>query len=90
LARVGGHSIGVTADREKTVPGRILLDVSGKYSQFFRDNGAVALVVRPDYYIFGAVPEFSELPALVDDLTSRISLVDVSTGRNDTEPLSAH
>jgi 2-polyprenyl-6-methoxyphenol hydroxylase-like FAD-dependent oxidoreductase len=74
LARIGGHAIGVTADKDKAVAGRILFDVSGKYARFFSSHGAKAMIVRPDYYVFGAVAELSELPALVQELASRLSL----------------
>lgn len=74
LARIGGHAIGVTADKDKAVAGRILFDVSGKYARFFSGHGAKAMIVRPDYYVFGAVAELSELPALVRELASRLSL----------------
>jgi 2-polyprenyl-6-methoxyphenol hydroxylase-like FAD-dependent oxidoreductase len=79
LERIGGHAIGITADSNKTVPGRVLLDVSGKYARFFAEHGATAVVVRPDYYVFGAVPQLSDLPALIHDLASRLCFSKLST-----------
>jgi hypothetical protein len=79
LERIGGHVIGVTADSNKTVPGRVLLDVSGKYDRFFAEHGARAVLVRPDYYVFGAVSQLSELSVLVHDLASRLCFSELST-----------
>lgn len=76
LARIGARTIGITADRDKTVPGRVLFDASGKYRQFFDGHGARAVIVRPDYYLFGAVQSLGELPTLVHALSSRLSLAD--------------
>jgi 2-polyprenyl-6-methoxyphenol hydroxylase-like FAD-dependent oxidoreductase len=50
-----------------------VIDVDGKYKQFFNETGLEAVVVRPDYYLFGGVSSLSELPALIDDLTAQIN-----------------
>ena len=70
--RIGGRAIGMTTDAAKAVAGRVLLDVSGKYQRFFDEHGVKAIIVRPDYYIFGAVKDLADLPALLGDLTSRL------------------
>lgn len=75
LARIGAQTIGITCDENKVVANRVLFDVSGKYQAFLTKQGAKAMIVRPDYYVFGAVDSLSELPALVDLLTSRLSLL---------------
>jgi 3-(3-hydroxy-phenyl)propionate hydroxylase len=74
LAAIGGRSTGITTDADKAVKDRVLLDVSGKYKQFFDEHGVKAIVVRPDYYIFGGVQTLEELPALLSDLVSRLSI----------------
>ncbi len=76
LERIGANTVGITQDESKAVAGRVLFDVSGKYAAFFAGHGAKAIVVRPDYYVFGAVDDLSSLPSLVDKLTSRLSLVE--------------
>ncbi|WGS55176.1 bifunctional 3-(3-hydroxy-phenyl)propionate/3-hydroxycinnamic acid hydroxylase (plasmid) [Paraburkholderia sp. D15] len=89
LARLGGSVIGVTADKEKTVAGRILFDVSGKYAQFFVEHGARAIIVRPDYYVFGAVAQLAELPALVGELAAGLSLIDSPADDRHIAPVKA-
>lgn len=42
------------------------VDVTGAYSQWFDELGADAVLVRPDFYIYG-VATASELPTLVQD-----------------------
>jgi 3-(3-hydroxy-phenyl)propionate hydroxylase len=74
LAAIGGRSIGITSDADKAVKDRVLLDVSGKYRQFFDEHGVEAIIVRPDYYIFGGVKTLEELPMLLSDLVSRLSV----------------
>jgi 2-polyprenyl-6-methoxyphenol hydroxylase-like FAD-dependent oxidoreductase len=73
LARIGGQTIGITRDEGSVVADRILFDVSGKYAAFFDGHGAQAMIVRPDYYVFGAVESLSDLPALVGMLASQLA-----------------
>ncbi|MFT4066997.1 bifunctional 3-(3-hydroxy-phenyl)propionate/3-hydroxycinnamic acid hydroxylase [Paraburkholderia sp.] len=80
LAQIGGHAIGITTDPRKAVRGRVLFDVSGKYARFFNEHGARAMIVRPDYYVFGAVRELFDLPALVAELASGLSLTGLPAG----------
>jgi 2-polyprenyl-6-methoxyphenol hydroxylase-like FAD-dependent oxidoreductase len=77
LARIGAQTIGVTCDESRLVAGRVLYDVSGKYRAFFDEHDAKAIIVRPDYYVFGAVSGLSGLPALV-------AMLDSGLGGNDT------
>jgi 2-polyprenyl-6-methoxyphenol hydroxylase-like FAD-dependent oxidoreductase len=74
LARIGAQTIGITRDESRVVAGRILFDVSGKYADFFDGHGTKAIIVRPDYYVFGAAESLSDLPALVEMLASRLAL----------------
>jgi 2-polyprenyl-6-methoxyphenol hydroxylase-like FAD-dependent oxidoreductase len=49
-----------------------VFDVDGDYRRFFSDLNASVLVVRPDFYLFGACsPEY--LPALIDDLMAQVA-----------------
>ncbi|MCG5073335.1 bifunctional 3-(3-hydroxy-phenyl)propionate/3-hydroxycinnamic acid hydroxylase [Paraburkholderia tagetis] len=74
LGRIGAQTIGVTHDESRVVAGRVLFDVSGKYEAFFNEYGAKALIVRPDYYVFGAVGSLTELSGLVDMLGAGLAL----------------
>jgi hypothetical protein len=37
--------------------------------------GYEAVVVRPDYYVFGGVASAADLPALLDELFAKLGLV---------------
>lgn len=43
-------------------------DLSGKYHRFLGEAGLQAVLVRPDFYIYGGVAELGELPQLLDAL----------------------
>jgi len=74
LARIGAQAIGITHDKALAIPGRVLWDVSGKYEAFFVEHAAKAIIVRPDYYVFGSASSLEELPALVGMLGSGLNL----------------
>ncbi|GGF22759.1 bifunctional 3-(3-hydroxy-phenyl)propionate/3-hydroxycinnamic acid hydroxylase [Subtercola lobariae] len=48
------------------------IDVDGEYELWFRKHGVRAFIQRPDKYVFGAVAELTDLPALVDALGSSL------------------
>ncbi|MDE1169282.1 MAG: bifunctional 3-(3-hydroxy-phenyl)propionate/3-hydroxycinnamic acid hydroxylase [Pseudomonas sp.] len=54
-----------------TVAGEYV-DVSGKYHAFMRAAGVTAMLVRPDFYLFGAVTQLGELPTLLADLLRQL------------------
>lgn len=74
LDRLGAHTIGVTHDASKAVTNRVLYDVSGKYQRFFAQHDAKIVIVRPDYYVFGAARTAEEANALVAALIAGIGL----------------
>lgn len=76
LAAIGGRAIGITTDADKAVKDRVLLDVSGKYKRFFDEHAVKAIIVRPDFYIFGGVKTLQDLPLLLTDLVSRLPLAE--------------
>jgi 2-polyprenyl-6-methoxyphenol hydroxylase-like FAD-dependent oxidoreductase len=43
-------------------------DIDGRYGAYFAEHGIAAVVSRPDFYVFGAVPELALLPRLIDEL----------------------
>jgi hypothetical protein len=49
-------------------------DVDGRMTQWLRGRGAHAVLVRPDFYVFGSVPSREDLPTLVDDLKAQLAL----------------
>ncbi len=46
----------------------VAVDVEGRYGQYFNKSGSEAIIIRPDYYIFGSTSSFTNLPLLVEDL----------------------
>ncbi|MDN7247167.1 bifunctional 3-(3-hydroxy-phenyl)propionate/3-hydroxycinnamic acid hydroxylase MhpA [Planococcus shenhongbingii] len=51
-----------------------VLDRQGAYAQYFKENDCEAMIVRPDFYIFGAAKHLSDLPKLVQKLASKIAV----------------
>ncbi|MFT3864996.1 MAG: bifunctional 3-(3-hydroxy-phenyl)propionate/3-hydroxycinnamic acid hydroxylase [Solirubrobacterales bacterium] len=49
-------------------------DLDGVYADYFEDHDAAAMVVRPDFYVFGVVADLGELPALVEELRTALGL----------------
>ena len=52
-----------------------LADIDGGLSAWLAEHDVAAVLIRPDYYVFGAVSAPRELPRLVDDLLVQISPV---------------
>jgi hypothetical protein len=50
-----------------------LRDVTGAYAAWFDSLAAVAVLVRPDHYVFGVASSPEEIPALVDDYIVAVS-----------------
>ena len=50
------------------------MDVDGFYLPWLRAAGYEVIVVRPDFYFFGAVPTTAELPALLAELFTKAGL----------------
>jgi len=55
-------------------PGR-LRDTDGRLTAWLGQHGVAAIVIRPDYYVFGAVGTAAALAGLVNDLLARTALV---------------
>jgi catechol 2,3-dioxygenase-like lactoylglutathione lyase family enzyme len=43
-------------------------DIDGRLTNWLREHGAHAVLVRPDFYVFGSVSSSAQLPALLDDI----------------------
>ncbi|WP_458084713.1 bifunctional 3-(3-hydroxy-phenyl)propionate/3-hydroxycinnamic acid hydroxylase MhpA [Streptomyces malaysiensis] len=48
-------------------------DVEGRYLPYLSEMGALAVLVRPDFYVFGIAGDKAELPSLVDDLAEQLT-----------------
>ena len=72
LSEIGAHISVLSAGYK---PGRhVVDDLRGVYARWFRENNLEAVVVRPDYYVFGGVAHAAQLPYLVDDLRRQLGL----------------
>lgn len=73
LARWGCHLVQVLTATAPADPAGLVLvaDTEGVYQEFLKAHGASAVLVRPDYHVFGAVSTAAHLPALVDELLRR-------------------
>ncbi|MEN0106630.1 MAG: bifunctional 3-(3-hydroxy-phenyl)propionate/3-hydroxycinnamic acid hydroxylase [Pseudomonas sp.] len=76
LDRLGVRSVRLSLDGAPDT----CRDVSGKYHEFFRTEGLQAVLVRPDFYIFGGVSHLSELPELVTALRNGLGLGQSGSG----------
>ncbi|HYB22974.1 MAG TPA: bifunctional 3-(3-hydroxy-phenyl)propionate/3-hydroxycinnamic acid hydroxylase, partial [Solirubrobacteraceae bacterium] len=54
-------------------------DLDGRLTAWLTEHQAHAVLVRPDFYVFGSCPSAAELPALLDDLRSQLQLTYTST-----------
>jgi hypothetical protein len=48
------------------------IDLDGIYGRFFGEAGAETVLVRPDFYSFGAAGSAQEFDAVVDDLRRQL------------------
>jgi len=49
-------------------------DADGRLTSWLREHGAHAVLVRPDFYVFGSAADATDLPALIDDLREQLPL----------------
>ncbi|WP_322068431.1 bifunctional 3-(3-hydroxy-phenyl)propionate/3-hydroxycinnamic acid hydroxylase MhpA [Paraburkholderia bannensis] len=73
LAQLGCRVVVLSDDA--SVPGAVS-ELDSEMSGFMAQHGIAAYIGRPDFIIFGSVPNVGELPALVDDLRLKLHWVD--------------
>jgi flavoprotein hydroxylase len=49
-------------------------DLDGRLTAWLAEHGAHAVLVRPDFYVFGSAASPAEVPELLDDVRSQLSL----------------
>jgi len=54
--------------------GEDVVDVDGTYGRWLEQLGAAAVLVRPDFYVFGAVERIEEVDALILELGRQLQL----------------
>jgi 2-polyprenyl-6-methoxyphenol hydroxylase-like FAD-dependent oxidoreductase len=52
-----------------------VVDLDGRLSGWLSEHGVHTVLVRPDFYVFGSAAAAEELPALLDDLRTKLHLV---------------
>jgi hypothetical protein len=67
LKNLGARYIRIGGRTEPAV-----LDVEGRYDEFFKSMSAQVLIVRPDFYLFGGAASPNQLPAMVTDLMEQL------------------
>ncbi|MFF4507000.1 bifunctional 3-(3-hydroxy-phenyl)propionate/3-hydroxycinnamic acid hydroxylase [Streptomyces sp. NPDC001401] len=65
LERLGVHVVALGPDQVE--------DVDGTYRSFLDENGLVAYLSRPDFYLFGTAATAEDLPALIDALAAALT-----------------
>jgi 3-(3-hydroxy-phenyl)propionate hydroxylase len=55
-------------------------DLEGEYGPWLEGLGVEAVLIRPDFTVFGGVEEIDELPALVDDLRAQLGVRELQHG----------
>ncbi|MBV8946454.1 MAG: bifunctional 3-(3-hydroxy-phenyl)propionate/3-hydroxycinnamic acid hydroxylase [Solirubrobacterales bacterium] len=71
-ALIGALDMSV-ASLDPAAPGGIR-DVDGRLTAWLADHEVHAVLVRPDFYVFGSCPSAEELPELLDALRSQLQL----------------
>jgi 2-polyprenyl-6-methoxyphenol hydroxylase-like FAD-dependent oxidoreductase len=80
LDAIGTHLVRIiSADSEiDDGPGAhattVVRDIDGRYLAYLAHEGFEAVLVRPDFYIFGVAPTLTHVPDLVDDLLDQLHI----------------
>jgi 2-polyprenyl-6-methoxyphenol hydroxylase-like FAD-dependent oxidoreductase len=58
---------------EEAATNQSFVDIEGVYNSFFNEHNIEAVIVRPDFYIFGAAPTLNQLSVVADDLYNQLT-----------------
>jgi 2-polyprenyl-6-methoxyphenol hydroxylase-like FAD-dependent oxidoreductase len=73
LEAIGAHAVWVSGDAQP-VGERAVADLDGAYRAWFEANHCEAVLVRPDFYVFGTAPAARDVSALVEELRRSLAL----------------
>jgi 2-polyprenyl-6-methoxyphenol hydroxylase-like FAD-dependent oxidoreductase len=73
LADMGCRIVRVRTD-PATSGDDVFTDLDGTYAEWFAQRGTRAVLVRPDFYVFGGVADVADLPSLIDSARRALSL----------------
>ena len=82
LDDVGANLVRVTTPRGASGDGTVV-DLEGRYAAWFDEAGVEAVVIRPDFYVYGTARAMEELPRLVSSLRSSLGQAAPEPGRQD-------
>ncbi len=68
------HTVGTVVARisSQPTPGNGFIDRDGAYGRYFQAHGCMAMIMRPDFVIFGIAHSPDDLTKLVDDLRRQL------------------
>ncbi len=61
-------------------------DLDGRYDAFLREHGLAAMLVRPDFYLFGGVAELNQVDRLLQDLADQVLAVRYQRSQSAFQP----
>ena len=76
VALIGALDMSV-ASLDPAAPGGVR-DLDGRLTAWLAQHGVHAVLVRPDFYVFGSCSSAGGLPELLDDLRSQLHLTSIS------------
>jgi flavoprotein hydroxylase len=74
IAAIGGQILHLSDAPDNSARG--FRDLSGAYREWFEKNGAAAVLVRPDFYVYGIAANANEVPGLGESLVFDLRLTD--------------
>ena len=72
LQAIGAKRVLVVAEGGQVSPGAVI-DLDQKFIPYMAQHGTAAMLVRPDFYLYGAAADAQDVNALVDDLQADLS-----------------
>lgn len=92
LEQLGGHAVHL-AEAEAEGGADAVVDLDGKFIPFMDELGLAAMLVRPDFFMYGGARRAGDIPALVADLAAdlrRHGVAIAADRRNMDGALAAH
>ncbi len=89
LRRIGATPVVIVEPGNVDGPVDGLIDVDGKFLPWMERMGIVAMLVRPDFHVYGAIAEGGDVNELVDDLARDLARYGVGLASTHEAPLLA-
>ncbi|WP_067726925.1 bifunctional 3-(3-hydroxy-phenyl)propionate/3-hydroxycinnamic acid hydroxylase MhpA [Oceanobacillus damuensis] len=77
MEKIGAKFVNITNNVESTEE---VIDIEGNYESYFKNNDIEALVVRPDFNIFGCISQAKELPNVIASLKASLDHKESTVG----------